>query len=117
MDRIGSGLPVSFSDVTSVRGRAAVVSALPDTMALLARDDLAETIVCVSRPIVTLLAPVMEEIGAILCTTGGPAAHVAIVARDLDLPCLMQCQFDLDVDDLDDATLVITSDGVVYRET
>lgn len=113
--QIGQGLAVSFPDVPSVRGTIAVVSELPDVLALLGRPDLAETLLWVSEPVVTLVAPVMEQVGAILCASGGPAAHVAIVARELDLACLMQCELD-DGEAIDGATLVVTADGTISRE-
>jgi hypothetical protein len=114
--RIGAGMPVSFPDIPSLRGRVAAVRELPDVLALFGRDDLGETLLWISEPVVTLVAPVMEQVAAILCSSGGPAAHVAIVARELDLPCLMQCRID-DGEDIDGATLVISADGTIARES
>jgi signal transduction protein with GAF and PtsI domain len=114
MRPIGAGLPVSFPDIPSLRGRVTVVRALPDVLALLG-EDLGETLLWISEPVVTLVAPVMEEVAGILCSSGGPAAHVAIVSRELDLPCLMQCRIE-DGEDIDGATLVVGADGTIARE-
>jgi hypothetical protein len=113
--QIGQGVAVSFPDVPSIRGTVAVVSELPDVLALLGRPDLPDTLLWVPEPVVTLVAPVMEQVGAILCASGGPAAHVAIVARELDLACLMQCRLG-DGEEIGGATLVIAADGTISRE-
>jgi signal transduction protein with GAF and PtsI domain len=108
-------MAVSFPDIPSLRGQVAAVSTLPDVLALLGREDLGETLLWVSEPVVTLVAPVMEQVAGILCASGGPAAHVAIVSRELDLPCLMQCRID-GAEEIDGATLVVSADGTIARE-
>jgi hypothetical protein len=112
---IGSGTVVSLPAGYPERGRVAAVSGLTDVLALLGRDDLGETFLWVEEPTVTAVAPVLEEVAGILCTTGGPTAHVAIVARDLGLLCLMRCQVE-GVGEIDGAWLHVDGDGRIARE-
>lgn len=112
---IGSGLVVSLPAERRERGRVTVVSDLDKVLALLGREDLDEVFLWINDPTVTAVAPVLEEVAGVLCTTGGPTAHVAIVARDLDLLCLMQCQVE-GAEDLEGAWLHVGADGRLSRE-
>jgi hypothetical protein len=117
MAAVGSGLAVSFPDVPERRGRLKVIAGLPDVMALIGEPDLGERLLWIEEPVVTLIAPVMEYVGAVLCPSGGPAAHVSIVARELDLVCLMRCELDgAALGELDGAALVVRPDGTILRE-
>lgn len=117
---IGRGEAVSFPSEASVEGWFTIVEETADTLALLTvPDELAQRVIWISEPLVTLVAPVMEHVAAILCSSGGPAAHVAIVARELGLPCLMRCSLDADGGprSLDGRWIVVAQDGTLQLES
>jgi phosphohistidine swiveling domain-containing protein len=114
---LGSGNPVSFPPVAEVRGTVAVLAELGDALELLGGppEALSSTILWISEPVVTIVAPVMEHVAAILCATGGPASHVAIVARELGLACVMSCAL-TDEQGLAGRVLAIHPDGTIWSE-
>jgi hypothetical protein len=113
---VGRGLAVSFPHVPERRGRLTLVAELPDVLALIGEPDLGERLLWIPEPVVTLIAPVMEQVGGVLCASGGPAAHVSIVARELDLACLMRCEVEGGPAALDGAALAVRPDGTILRE-
>ena len=119
-DLLGSGDPISFPPVAEVRGTAAVLLELGDAIALLGEppEVLSATILWIAEPVVTIVAPVMEHVAAILCATGGPASHVAIVARELGLACVMHCVLEdesgLEGRGLAGRSLAIRPDGTIW---
>lgn len=40
----------------------------------------------------TFLAPVLEDLAAVVCTAGTVYSHVAIVSREMRVPCVMSAQ-------------------------
>jgi phosphoenolpyruvate synthase/pyruvate phosphate dikinase len=112
---VGGGLVVSLPASHPGRGQVAVVTELDDVLALLDRDDLDQVFLWVDDPTVTAVAPVLEDVAGVLCTTGGPTAHVAIVSRDLDLLCLMRCEVE-DPAALDGGWVRIDGDGRISLE-
>lgn len=114
-EQLGSGEAVSFGSAGEVGGRVSVLGEVGDAIELLGLtgEQLAETIVWINEPVVTIVAPIMEQVAAILCPTGGPASHVAIVARELGLPCLMRCTVATE-DQLAGREVTVRSDGTIW---
>jgi phosphoenolpyruvate synthase/pyruvate phosphate dikinase len=113
--QLGSGEIVSFGSAGEVSGRVSVLREVGDAIGLLSLtpDELAGTIVWINEPVVTIVAPIMEQVAAVLCSTGGPSSHVAIVARELGLPCLMRCTVAAE-DELADREVTVRADGTIW---
>jgi signal transduction protein with GAF and PtsI domain len=41
----------------------------------------------------TFLAPVFDELTAVVCLSGTPASHIGIVSREYQVPCVMSTAF------------------------
>src|SRR5215831_15440322 len=44
----------------------------------------------------TFLAPIFDELTAVVCLSGTPASHIGIVSREYQVPCVMGAVFDGD---------------------
>jgi signal transduction protein with GAF and PtsI domain len=113
-ERIGSGRMVSGGDEPAV-GRFV---ALLDVESLMrAMDDGREPLVAyLAHPNVTMMAPIHSRLAAIVCASGDESAHVAIVARELGLPCAVQFQLDRKLEDLERLGVRLDPDGTLLLE-
>jgi signal transduction protein with GAF and PtsI domain len=85
-DEIGTGTRVF--EAAPVRGRWRRLSNPDDVIALL--DDTAEGVVaCVADAGATFLAPIFDDLTAVVCLSGTPMSHIGIVSREYRVPCLM----------------------------
>ena len=58
-------------------------------------DTSAEGIVaCVADAGATFLAPIFDELTAVVCLSGTPQSHIGIVSREYQVPCVMGAVFD-----------------------
>jgi len=86
MDEIGSGTKVL--DAASVRGVWRRLATPDDVLALM--DTSAEGVVaCVADAGATFLAPIFDELVAVVCLSGTPMSHIGIVSREYQTPCIM----------------------------
>lgn len=67
--------------------------------------DLPGTIAFVRKGGTTFLAPILPDLGAVVCTAGSTESHLAILARDYGIPCVMGAELSADIEDGDDITL------------
>jgi len=57
-------------------------------------DTSAEGVVALVRDAgATFLAPLYDELTAIVCSGGTPRSHIGIVSREFQLPCVMGATF------------------------
>ena len=57
-------------------------------------DSTAEGVVaCVADAGATFLAPIFDELTAVVCLSGTPQSHIGIVSREYQVPCVMSMQF------------------------
>lgn len=98
-ERVGAGRTVS-GGAEAVEGR---FIALLDLDGLKRAIDLEgdRLIVFLAHPNVTMIAPVYGRLAGIVCESGDEAAHVAIVARELSMPCAVQVCLERDLADLE----------------
>lgn len=83
---IGSGTKVI--DAAPVRGMWRRLSSPDDVLTLM--DTTAEGVVaCVADAGATFLAPIFDELTAIVCLSGTPMSHIGIVSREYQVPCVM----------------------------
>ena len=112
-EQIGTGTNVF--PAAPVRGQWRRLSSPDDVIALL--DDSAEGVVaCVADAGATFLAPIFDDLAAVVCLSGTPMSHIGIVSREYRVPCLMGVDL---TDEPVDGTLVeidcSTNPGVVRR--
>jgi phosphoenolpyruvate-protein kinase (PTS system EI component) len=41
----------------------------------------------------TFLAPIFDELTAVVCLSGTPLSHIGIVSREYQVPCIMATEF------------------------
>jgi signal transduction protein with GAF and PtsI domain len=86
MSTIGSGTKVF--DAAPVRGTWRRLDTPDDVLALM--DDTAEGVIaCVADAGATFLAPIFDELTAVVCLSGTPLSHIGIVSREYQVPCVM----------------------------
>ena len=95
-DDIGTGTIVF--EAAAVRGRWRRLESPDDVLELL--DDSAEGVVaCVADAGATFLAPIFDDLTAVVCLSGAPMSHIGIVSREYRVPCLMGVELTVEPDD------------------
>ena len=57
-------------------------------------DDTAEGVIAgVQDAGATFLAPIFDELTAVVCMSGTPVSHIGIVSREYQVPCIMSTTF------------------------
>jgi signal transduction protein with GAF and PtsI domain len=83
---IGTGTKVF--DAAPVRGTWRRLDTPDDVLDLM--DASAEGVVaCVEDAGATFLAPIFDELTAVVCLSGTPLSHIGIVSREYQVPCVM----------------------------
>ena len=86
MTEVGVGTKVFAAQ--PVRGAWRQLSSPDDVLALM--DTSAEGVVaCVADAGATFLAPIFDELTAVVCLSGTPMSHIGIVSREYQVPCIM----------------------------
>lgn len=62
---------------------------IADVTALMRRDDLDQTILLVDTPSATAVVPLLPRVRGVICRSGGPTSHLALVSREFGLTCVM----------------------------
>lgn len=75
-------------------------------------DDLPNLIAFVGKGGMTFLSPILAEVKAVVCTAGSLESHLAILAREFEIPCVMGTQLDGDLTDGDEIVLDLTNESV-----
>jgi phosphoenolpyruvate-protein kinase (PTS system EI component) len=79
-------------EAAPVRGKWRRLSSPDDVLTLM--DSTAEGVVaCVADAGATFLAPIFDELTAIVCLSGTPLSHIGIVSREYQVPCVMSAEF------------------------
>ena len=79
-------------DAAPVRGTWRMLRSPDDVLALM--DTTADGIVaCVADAGATFLAPIFDELAAVVCLSGTPQSHIGIVSREYQVPCVMSAAF------------------------
>jgi signal transduction protein with GAF and PtsI domain len=80
-------------DASPVRGAWRMLRSPDDVLELM--DTTAEGVVaCVVDAGATFLAPIFDELTAVVCLSGTPQSHIGIVSREYQVPCVMGAVFD-----------------------
>lgn len=84
--QLGNGEPAY--PASPVRGRWRVLSSPEDVLELM--DTGAHGIVaCVADAGATFLAPIFDELTAVVCLSGTPMSHIGIVSREYRVPAVL----------------------------
>lgn len=62
---------------------------IEDVTALMRRTDLDATILLVDTPSATAVVPLLPRVRGVICRSGGPTSHLALVSREFGLTCVM----------------------------
>lgn len=112
MVRIGKGMVTSGG---SCRGTLRIVESVQDVLNLM-KTDLSDVILLTTSASATAVTPLFSKISGVLCTSGGPTSHLAIVAREFDIPCLMGCELKYS-GTLEGQTVQTNGEGEIFLET
>jgi hypothetical protein len=66
----------------------------PDDVIALMDEGHAGVVACVADAGATFLAPVFEDLVAVVCLSGTPLSHIGIVSREYEVPCVMAAKLD-----------------------
>ena len=95
-EQIGTGTKVF--EAAAVSGRWRRLSSPDDVIALL--DDSADGVIaCVGDAGATFLAPIFDDLTAVVCLSGTPMSHIGIVSREYRVPCLMGVSLSVEPED------------------
>src|SRR3954463_6458144 len=75
-------------DAAPVRGTWRMLRS-PDDVLELMDSSAAGVVACVADAGATFLAPIFDELAAVVCLSGTPQSHIGIVSREYQVPCLM----------------------------
>ncbi|GIU85567.1 MAG: hypothetical protein KatS3mg009_0082 [Acidimicrobiia bacterium] len=113
MAEIGHGTKVFASG--PVRGAWRRLSSPDDVLALM--DGSAEGVVaCVADAGATFLAPIFDELTAVVCLSGTPMSHIGIVSREYQVPCIMSATLTKEPADGDVVEVDCSGEEGVVRE-
>ena len=117
MSDLGSGTTVFHA--APVRGAWRMLHTPDDVLALM--DAGADGVVAgVQDAGATFLAPIFDELTAVVCMSGTPSSHIGIVSREYQVPCIMATTFTsgspadghiVEVDCREDVGVVRSGDG------
>jgi signal transduction protein with GAF and PtsI domain len=113
MTDIGTGTRVF--EAPPVKGAWRRLSSPDDVLALM--DTTAEGVVaCVADAGATFLAPIFDELAAVVCLSGTPMSHIGIVSREYQVPCVMSTTLSEEPGDGDEIEVDCSgTDGIVRR--
>lgn len=86
---------------------------IDEVMGLLREGDLAETVLVTDAPSATGIVPLLGSVSGIVCRTGGLNSHIAVLAREFGVRCVLAVELeDLAIDGL---AVTIADDGRLIR--
>jgi signal transduction protein with GAF and PtsI domain len=100
-------------ETAPVQGTWRRLSSPDDVLTLM--DTTAEGIVaCVADAGATFLAPIFDELTAVVCLSGTPLSHIGIVSREYQVPCIMATRLEREPGDGDAVEVDCSgADGIV----
>jgi pyruvate,water dikinase len=113
-DAFGAGTIVS-GGTRAVRGRFVSLVEVADLLRVMEEDG-QQLVAFLEHPNVTMMAPIHERLTAIVCESGDEQAHVAIVARELGIPCVVRAELSRPRADLEGRWVRLDTDGTLHLE-
>ena len=111
MVRVGQG---NVTSGNGCRGTLRVVETVADVLGLL-KEDVSEVVLYTPTASATIMTPLFPRIKGVVCSTGGETSHVAIVAREFNLPCIMGSEIEYD-GALDGCIVNFNEEGEIFFE-
>jgi len=111
MQPIGRGQVVSRGGVEGILHQANTVE---EVFALLPKDNLDEVILLTDSPSATAVVPLLSKVRGVVCRSGGMTSHLAIVAREFGLACIMGADL-IDSAEVEGVAVTITEEGEIVR--
>ncbi len=112
MTIIGTGTKVF--DAQPVQGIWRRLDAPLDVLELM--DSGAEGVVaCVADAGATFLAPIFDDLTAVVCLSGTPMSHIGIVSREYQVPCVMGAELSTTPTDGDTVEVDCSGDAGIVR--
>ena len=75
----------------------------------------AGVVACVTDAGATFLAPIFDELTAVVCLSGTPVSHIGIVSREYRVPCIMGATLDAEPADGDRVEVDCSADDGFVR--
>ena len=107
---IGQGKVVGLP--TTVTGIARFVADIQTVIAMMSAD-MSTTILLVEDASATAVSPIIGDARAVVCTSGGPTSHLALVSKEFGVPCVVGAVLVEDAASLDGTTIMIGADGEI----
>jgi signal transduction protein with GAF and PtsI domain len=102
-------------DAAVVRGTWRMLSS-PDDVLDLMDTPVDDIVACVQDAGATFLAPIFDDLTAVVCLSGTPLSHIGIVSREYQVPCVMGTELSMPVADGDAVEVDCSGpDGIVRR--
>ncbi len=113
MTEVGRGTKVFDSE--AVRGSWRFLNTPLDVLELM--DSSAEGVIAgVADAGATFLAPIFDELTAVVCMSGTPLSHIGIVSREYQVPCLMGTTLTETLNEFDEVEVDCSGDiGILRR--
>ena len=112
VQQIGTGTRVF--ETNAVQGEWRRLTSPDDVLSLM--DSTAEGVVaCVADAGATFLAPIFDELTAVVCLSGTPLSHIGIVSREYQVPCVMGTTLSAEPADGDTVEVDCSADPGVVR--
>lgn len=96
-----------------IKGKAQWFRSPADVLAA-DEDTLDELIAFVEKGGATFMSPIHADLAAVVCTAGTLESHLAIVSREVDVPCVMGVSLSVEIEDGDEVSLDL-SDAMVGK--
>jgi phosphoenolpyruvate-protein kinase (PTS system EI component) len=96
-------------------GTLRVVDTIQDVLRLM-KGDLSDVILFMKSASATTATPLFAKIKGVVCTAGGATSHLAIVAREFDLPCIMASEIQ-STDNLDGRIVAFNREGEIFLDS
>jgi signal transduction protein with GAF and PtsI domain len=110
---IGTGTRVFAAG--PVRGSWRRLTSPDDVLELM--DTSAEGVIaCVADAGATFLAPIFDELTAVVCLSGTPLSHIGIVSREYQVPCVMAAALSSEPADGDHVEVDCSAEPGVVRK-
>lgn len=88
----------------------------PEDVLALMDEDPSKVIAVVADAGATFLAPVFEDLTAVVCRSGTPLSHIGIVSREYEVPCVMSTTIDEEPEEGAEVEVDCSGpDGIVRR--
>src|SRR5262245_48469786 len=98
-----------------VRGRWRRLDA-PDAVLELMDGSAEGVVACVADAGATFLAPIFDDLTAVVCLSGTPLSHIGIVSREYRVPCIMGTTIDAEPADGDHVEVDCSGEDGILRK-